>query len=82
MKEEGENMEKWKPLIIDNEISKYEISDFGRIKSFHNPKKVKILKSYETNSGYQTICLVHKKRKYGFCFIELLQYILYLYQSI
>ena len=63
MKEEGENMEKWKPLIIDNEISKYEISDFGRIKSFHNPKKVKILKSYETNSGYQTICLVHKKRK-------------------
>lgn len=52
--------EEWKDIYLDEELSKYKISNYGRIMSFHGSKP-KILKSYKMKNGYHIICLCSNK---------------------
>lgn len=60
--------EKWKDIYINEELSKYMISNYGRVVSFHKNKS-KLLKNFKTKSGYEYICLSHNGAD-KWCFIH------------
>jgi len=53
-------MEEWKTL---ERIPKYEVSNYGKIKSTKNGK-VKLLKVCVNNWGYELVCLSDGKKRY------------------
>ena len=53
-------MEEWKTL---ERIPKYEVSNYGKIRSTKN-EKVKLLKVCVNNWGYELVCLSDGKKRY------------------
>ena len=57
-------MEQFKPIYINGEVSKYEISDFGRVRSSFGKKK-RLIKTFKNvKSGYVMACLYHNKKQH------------------
>lgn len=57
-------MEQFKPIYINGEVSKYEISDFGRVRSNFGKKK-RLIKTFKNvKSGYVMACLYHNKKQH------------------
>jgi hypothetical protein len=55
-------MEIWKPIVINNEITNYEISNLGRCRNITKLhwKSKGILKPKVSKNGYVQYCIVHK----------------------
>ena len=51
----------WKPYYIDNEITVYDISEYGDVR---NRETGRTLKPYLHSSGYLYIDIYHKKKRY------------------
>ena len=46
----------WKDVYLDGKLSKYKVSNYGDIISYHK-KRPKLLKPHVTSNGYQIVCL-------------------------
>jgi len=66
MKEESFTNEQWRPI---EGFPRYQVSDMGRVKSFTNPKKPKILRPFRLKSGYMMVHLV-RGEQWGNCNTE------------
>ena len=49
------NIEIWKPVVGYEGV--YEVSSFGRVRSFKQTSKGKILKAFKDTSGYWRVCM-------------------------
>jgi len=54
MREETFTNEEWRPI---EGFPRYEISNYGRVRSYTNPKKPKLLRPYQLNNGYMMVHL-------------------------
>lgn len=53
--------EHWKYVYLNNEVTKYQVSDLGRVRNVNTNK---ILETTLDRYGYVQICLSHKNKKY------------------
>lgn len=55
----GDVMEEWKQIILNEEITNYEVSTKGRVRN----KKGQIIKQFDNGYGYLQVTLYFKSRK-------------------